>query len=208
MIRVVNFPFCNFYSLERFLRIRALPYEVIGRADELSPTDIILIPGVGTFGQGMAYLRSRSMDRLIRGHASSGGKVVGICLGMQILLQSSSESPGVEGLDLIPGTCERIPVSSSFSVPHIGWNEIRVHGKERELFTPCHQTSGLVASDYYFVHSYYAKPTHDEYVIASFKHPTGMLPAVIALNGVMGLQFHPEKSGPAGYALLDRILVQ
>lgn len=206
MIRVVNFPFCNFFSLERYLRIRSLPYQILSSSDQLSIKDIIILPGVGTFGQGMDYLASMSLVKVIRDHANLGGQVVGICLGMQLLLQSSSESPGVEGLGLILGICDKIPTTPSFSVPRIGWSELKFPD-EHILFAPFCQPSGLSISDYYFVHSYYAKPLVTESVIAAFEHPTGMLAAAIAIENVMGFQFHPEKSGSAGYALLDQVFV-
>jgi len=203
LIRVVNFPFCNFFSLERYLRLRALPYQILCSSDQLTSRDIIILPGVGTFGAGMEYLNFLSLVKPIKDHVNSGGKVVGICLGMQMFLQSSAESPGVEGLGLIPGACELIPSGSSFSVPHIGWNELKFPETQRTLFAP-----SLKSSDFYFVHSYYAKPLQDHVVIASFEHPDGMLAAAISSKNIMGFQFHPEKSGSTGYALLDQVLLQ
>ena len=206
MIWVVNFPFCNFFSLERYLRVITRPFRILNNCDTPSSTDIILLPGVGTFGQGMDFLKLSRLESLLIKHVSLGGKVVGICLGMQLFFQASSESPGVEGLGLIDGSCELIPVTSGFAVPHIGWNALVFPESLHSCFLPFAKPLGLSMSDYYFVHSYYAKTNYPDSVVAAFEHPTGLMAAAVALDNVIGLQFHPEKSGPAGYALLDQIL--
>ena len=206
MIQVVNFPFCNFYSLERFMRVSSYDYRELSRKETPSVSDAIVLPGVGTFRQGMDYLLETGLVPRILAHARAGGLVIGICLGMQMLLNSSSESPGIEGLGLIPGTCERIPDIPSFSVPHIGWNSLvlpeQLHTSVAQLSDP----SVLSCSDFYFVHSYVAKPLVDSVIVASFEHPSGHLAAAIGLGSVIGFQFHPEKSGPSGYALLNHVL--
>jgi glutamine amidotransferase len=207
MIKVVNFPFCNYFSLERYFRIRTLPCQILEDSDQLIPTDTVVLPGVGTFRQGMEVLVSMNLAKLIRDHAERGGKLVGICLGMQMMLQSSTESPGIEGLGLIPGGCEQIPESPSFSVPHIGWNEIKITDSQHNILAPLRGSSGWSKSDFYFVHSYHAKPLEPDAIIASFEHPSGMLSAAIASKNCIGFQFHPEKSGSAGYALLDRVFM-
>jgi glutamine amidotransferase len=205
MIKVVNFPFCNYFGLERYFRIRTLPCQDLENSDRLNPADTIVLPGVGTFRQGMEFLVSMHLSKLIQDHAEKDGKVVGICLGMQMLLQSSAESPGIEGLGLIQGSCEKIPNTSSFSVPHIGWNEIRITDNQYNILTPLSCSTGRSKSDYYFVHSYYARPLKPDVILASFEHPSSMLAAAIAYKNCIGFQFHPEKSGSAGYELLDRV---
>jgi glutamine amidotransferase len=155
----------------------------------------------------MEFLVSMHLDKPIQDHFERGGKIVGICLGMQMLLQASTESPGIEGLGLIPGSCEQIPENPSFSVPHIGWNEIIVSNNQHNILSPLCSSSGRSKSDFYFVHSFFAKPLKPDVQIASFEHPSGMLAAAIASKNCIGFQFHPEKSGSAGYALLDRVFM-
>jgi len=207
MIKIVNFPFCNYFSLDRYFRIRNLPCQILETSDRLSTEDTIVLPGVGTFRQGMEFLESMDLPNLIRDHVEMGGKIVGICLGMQMLLQSSSESPGIEGLGLISGGCYRIPEDPLFPVPHIGWNEIVITDDRLSVLTPLRYSFGRSKSDFYFVHSYYAKPLEGDAIIASFRHPSGMLAAAIASKNCVGFQFHPEKSGSAGYVLLDRVFM-
>jgi len=206
VVQVVNFPFCNFYSLERFLRVSSHTYRIASAASPPHPCDTIMLPGVGTFREGMDYLRETGLASMIIKHANAGGQVIGICLGMQMLLSRSSESPGVEGLGLIPGVCERIPVAPTFFVPHIGWNSLVLSKFLPTNVSTLGLPSGVSVSDFYFVHSYVAKPLVDEATIASFEHPSGHLAAAIALGSVIGFQFHPEKSGSAGYALLNQVL--
>jgi glutamine amidotransferase len=205
-IKVVNFPFCNYYSLERYLRLRGHVYEPLTCFDSLSSDDTIILPGVGTFGQGMRHLLSMGLSPLIQEHARSNGRVIGICLGMQLLLESSSESPGVEGLGIISGRCERIPGSPSFSVPHIGWNSLLLPASLHSAVSQLGKPLGTSFADFYFVHSYVAKPSIPSAEIASFQHPSGQLAASVAHQSVVGFQFHPEKSGSSGYALLDHVL--
>lgn len=206
MIWIVNFPFCNFYSFERYLRTRRFNFSLLESGSDLNSSDLIVLPGVGTFSQAMNYLRASNLDRLIVQHASSGGSVLGICLGMQILLNHSSESPGIDGLGLIEGHCQLISSTHNFAVPHIGWNTLIASRQPDNLFCRFVNRETLLSlSDYYFVHSYHAILSNSENLMASFDHPDGPLTASIASGKIVGLQFHPEKSGSAGYALLDHI---
>jgi len=154
----------------------------------------------------MEYLWATGLTSTILEHANAGGRIIGICLGMQILLNSSSESMGIEGLGLIPGVCERIPIAPSFSVPHIGWNSLVMPEFLDSITVQTVIPLDFVDSDFYFVHSYFAKPLIADATIASFKHPSGLLAAAIGHGNVIGFQFHPEKSGSAGYALLNHVL--
>jgi len=206
VIKVVNFPFCNFYSLERYLRVSSHEYQILSCVDSPSVSDILILPGVGTFRQGMDFLQETDLASVIFRHASAGGRVIGICLGMQMLLNASSESPGVDGLGLIPGICDLIPADPFFSVPHIGWNSLVLPECLHPIVAPLGLPSGVSSSDFYFVHSFVAKPSACDAIIASFEHPSGHLAAAISLGSVIGFQFHPEKSGSAGYKLLDHVL--
>lgn len=206
MIKIVNFPFCNFHSLERYIRLRKKKYEVLDVNNNLEIEDILLIPGVGTFSEGMRYLKSSGVDDLIRNHAHKGGKIVGICLGMQLLLEGSDENPEEKGLSVIKGFCKKIPYSKDFSVPHIGWNSLSINKKSFKLIEEYVKDSNLSKYDYYFVHSFFANPFYKENIIANFEHPEGLFTAAIKKGQIIGFQFHPEKSGKAGYSLLDRVL--
>jgi glutamine amidotransferase len=205
MLKIVEFPFCNLKSVKRFLEISDISYDTLSPNSLLPDKDIILIPGVGTFDEGMTYLRNNDLVDAIKLHVSSGGKLIGICLGMQLLMDSSEESPGVDGLGLINGTCQLIPPAKDFMVPHIGWNHTEfISASISTLYLD--STEFLSKPDYYFVHSYHVVPIDKSHLLATFSHPTGNLAAAINSQNIFGLQFHPEKSGPGGYHLLQLLI--
>jgi glutamine amidotransferase len=208
MIYIVNFPFCNFFSLERYLFVRNKPYRILTFGDQLSSADHVILPGVGTYGQAMSYLSEQHLISELQTHADRGVKLLGICLGMQLLFGFSQESPGVAGLSLLSGGCLPIPPAPDFRVPHIGWNQLVAPEGENSQSSlyDFSATSGCSSSDYYFVHSYVARPTNKSVISACFQHPSGLLCASVAYQNIKGVQFHPEKSGADGYALLDRLL--
>tara|TARA_B100001989_G_C24547565_1_gene471988 strand:- start:173 stop:799 length:627 start_codon:yes stop_codon:yes gene_type:complete len=205
-IKVVNFPFCNFFSLERYLRISKKKFSILDEYNTLCDEDIAVIPGVGTFGEGMSFLRKYGLDKQLLSHALKGGKIIGICLGMQMLFNTSEECHNEDGLGLIPGRCKKIPESKEFRVPHIGWNSLEIQSENIFFSKNLKLSNYLSERDFYFVHSYYVLPNKEEFIIAKFSHPSGFLSAAVNKNNVIGFQFHPEKSGKAGYDLLDEII--
>lgn len=208
MIYIVNFPFCNFFSLERYLRVRVIPYEILSSSSVPVPDDFVVLPGVGTFLQGMAYLDKSSLKQVIKQHINDGGNLLGICLGMQILLNGSQENDGIEGLGVIPGECIRLPFNKDFMVPHIGWNSLILSNSSKSVLSSVFQSNRISNSDYYFVHSFYAKPFSPNSTTAYFDHPEGPITAVVEGHNTIGMQFHPEKSGKSGYSLLDKVFIR
>jgi len=208
MIYIVNFPFCNFFSLERYLRVRNTPYKILTLSDQLSSIDHVILPGVGTYEQAMSYLNDQHFVPALQAHVDNGGRLLGICLGMQLLFDYSQESPGVQGLSLLSGGCVPIPTAPGFRVPHIGWNQlVAPEGQNpQSCLFDFSASSGCSRSDYYFVHSYVVKPINKLVTTACFQHPDGLLCASVSYQNVTGVQFHPEKSGLDGYSLLDRLL--
>ena len=167
MIRVVNFPFCNYSSVARMLKTSGYTFTDLDANSNLTSNDILILPGVGSFSEGMSYLEDNLFTDLIRNHAESGGKIIAICLGLQLLFSSSDESPGFVGLDLIEGKVVKIPTHSSFNIPHIGWDSINSTDTTPGFLNSFFDRSGLSHSDYYFVHSFYALPLRKKDSIAS-----------------------------------------
>lgn len=157
----------------------------------------LILPGVGAMGDAMDHLAAYGLRDLIRGEAGKGKKLVGICLGMQAFFDYSEEGGHVESLGLIPGYVTRFP-EGPLKVPHMGWNEL--------VFRRGHWIAeGLPAHPYvYFVHSYYKAPTDTEDVIATAGYGIDV-PAIVGKGNVLGLQFHPEKSGPVGEQMWKNI---
>ena len=125
-----------------------------------------------------------------------------------MLFHSSEESPGVEGLKLLDGTVQRIPSHYDFNVPHIGWNSLHRTNYTPDFMKTFFDSSGTSVSDFYFVHSYFALPSSHELSIATISHPNGPLDVAFSRKNIYAFQFHPEKSGPAGYRLLSHVLDQ
>lgn len=160
---------------------------------KLEKAEKIILPGVGNFGPAMQSLegfRDVLLERI-----EKGVPFLGLCLGIQVILEGSEESPGVKGLGIIKGTCKRFP--SSVKIPHMGWNSIKV-GKSRLL-------EGIRTEDYfYFVHSYYPVPEGD--VVAATTDYGVEFPSVIERDNVFATQFHPEKSREPGLRVLKNFL--
>ena len=204
-LKILEFPFCNLNAFRRYANSRSISLTAVQTSDEPSEEEALILPGVGSFNQAIDYLDQTQLLTVLKKYLESN-IVIGICLGMQILLTESEESPGSSGLSVFSGACRRIPSTNYFRVPHVGWNQVHPNQDTTNIFSGA---TSLYDKDYYFVHSFYCDPSDRGYVSSSFIHPTmGPLPASIELEKrIYGFQFHPEKSGRAGYALLDQILL-
>ncbi|HLQ20749.1 MAG TPA: imidazole glycerol phosphate synthase subunit HisH [Nitrososphaerales archaeon] len=188
---IVNYGVGNLFSLRTALKREGVETFLAKGKRGLSEADAVVLPGVGGFRAAAKGLPREELRDL----AKSGKPTIGICLGMQLFLERSEEGLG-EGLGLFPGAARRLP--PEVKVPQIGWNTIRVK-RETEF------TQGLpVESWVYYVHSYYPD-TKGDWVLATTRHGTEF-PAIIGRKNIVGTQFHPEKSGPAGAQILRNIL--
>lgn len=180
-------------------RLGAQPRVIADAADYAGGR--VIFPGVGSAGSGMAGLRARGFDRLLREVCAAGVPVLGICLGMQLLLERSAEDGGTPGLGLIAGACEAFDVRKepSAKVPHMGWNTL-THG-EHPLFAGIRQEEA-----FYFVHSYFARPVAPADVLGQTDYCGERFAAVIGRGSLVATQFHPERSGAAGEQLLRNFM--
>jgi len=172
--------------------------EVFNSSSSNSP-DLLILPGLGKFSAGMEALQSNSMNYKIVELANSGTKLVGICLGMQILSERSAESPNTPGLGLIEGYCEKLPLGQGEPVPHTGWESIKVSSTD-------HFSSLSSGRDFYFVHSYHLVPKNKEDISGITRFGNDSFISVVQKNNILGVQFHPEKSGQAGIDLVSEIV--
>ena len=196
MVAIVDYGVGNLFSLRSSLA--AVGVDAVVTADPLTlrAADKIILPGVGAFEDAARKLRDSGLAELIKDLARAGKPLMGICLGMQMLFEKSYEYGEHEGLGLIPGTVRPIRdvIPADYKTPHIGWNGLKFQG-EHPLF------AGLREGDcVYFVHSFYAADC-DDAVIATAEYGAP-LTAAVAKGNVMGCQFHPEKSGTVGLAIL------
>jgi glutamine amidotransferase len=191
-IAIVDYGMGNRRSVEKALDHVGARAVLSGEPATLERADALVIPGVGAFPRGMANLRERGLDALITRRAAGGTPILGICLGMQLLFDSSEEMTPTAGLGLIPGRVTALR-AGDLRVPHIGWNGIR-------LERPCALIGA--AGAFYHVHSYAARPVDPATVVATADYGETFA-TIVARENVYGVQFHPEKSSAAGLALLS-----
>ena len=195
MIGIIDYDAGNLRSVEKALV--SLGEEVIVSRDssEILQADKVILPGVGSFGDAMNNLDKFGLVDTIKKVAASGTPFLGICLGLQLLFKESDETPGAEGLDILPGKILKIPAKDGFKIPHMGWNSLVVKPEAR-LF------KGLEGNPYvYFVHSYYLKAA-DEGIVAATTEYTTHIHASVERGNVFACQFHPEKSSDVGLKIL------
>lgn len=199
MIAVIDYGAGNLQSVANALSWLGEPCMRAASEREILSADAFILPGVGEFGTAMRELESRGIKEAVKMAAKSGRPFLGICLGMQLLFESSEESPGTEGLSLIKGSSLRFDRSCGLKIPHTGWNSIKVAPKSR-LFKKLPQNS-----HFYFVHSYYIKCAERAQASASCSYGADFDAAAEAGN-LFGCQFHPEKSGTAGLTVLQNFI--
>lgn len=197
MIVVVDYGMGNLKSvLNAFSRLGA-DITVSGDPGAVETASAIVVPGVGAFGKCMENLERKGLAPAIKEHVRKGKRYLGICLGMQVLFESSEEAPGVQGLGILRGSVPRF--TGSMKVPHMGWNSIDIL-KESAIFKGV--GSGAF---FYFVHSYYCAPT-DRSAIATTTDYNGPFTSSVEMGALFACQFHPEKSQQVGLQLLRNFL--
>ena len=196
MIAVLDYGIGNLRSAEKALQRQGADALLVTDPDEAASADGIVLPGVGAFGPCMEALVHSGLDQAARAAIAAGVPFLGICIGMQLLYEGSEESPGIDGLGLLPGVVRRLP--DGVKRPQMQWNRLVRR-------TPCALLRGRAfeAPDadpwVYFVHSY--APPVDDSVIATCDYG-GAVAAMVGRDRLWATQFHPEKSGPTGLALL------
>jgi glutamine amidotransferase len=189
VIGVIDFGSGNTRSVLRAIAAEGLEAQLLRRPEEVVEMERLVLPGVGAAGSAMARLTASGMAARLRDWAANGRPLLGICLGAQLLLDASEEDDA-GGLGLIPGVCRRFPPAAAggpVRIPHIGWNRVLL------------AAGGF---DAYFVHGYWLDPVEAD-VVAGWTDVDGFrFPSLLRSGAVTGTQFHPEKSGAAGRALL------
>lgn len=199
MIAIIDYGVGNLFSLRCSLEAVGAQAAVTGDPAVIRAADRLILPGVGAFADAAELLRRSGLDRVVCEETRSGKPLLGICLGMQLLFDESLEYGRHPGLGLIPGTVAPIRdvIPAGYKVPHIGWNALHFP-KDR----PVHPLFARIREGdcVYFVHSYYGANCADSVIATAEYGPE--LTAAVARDNVMGVQFHPEKSGAVGLAIL------
>lgn len=194
MIAIVDYGVGNLFSLRSSLSAVGAEVTVTGDGDVLRRADKIILPGVGAFGDAAAKLRATELDAVVIAEAKAGKPLLGICLGMQLLLERSLEYGEHAGLGLIPGDVVPLSPPDGLKVPHMGWNALQFSEPRSPIFRELNPGDHV-----YFVHSFHAANCPCVTATAEYGVP---VTAAVGKDNVFGCQFHPEKSGPVGLTIL------
>lgn len=199
MIAIIDYDAGNIKSVEKAVILLGEEAVLTRDADTILSADGVILPGVGAFGDAMEKLHAYGLVDVIRKVVENNIPFLGICLGLQLMFESSEESPGVEGLHLLDGKILKIPAEDGLKIPHIGWNNLSFPNQGR-LFKGVQEDSFV-----YFVHSYYLKADDESIVKATTEYGT-RIHASVEKGNVFACQFHPEKSSEVGLKILQNFI--
>lgn len=199
-IAVIDYDMGNLHSACKGLAMAGATPHITDCAADLAAADALVLPGDGAFDPAMQHLRSRDLVGPIQDAIASGKPFLGICLGLQLLFDYSDE--GTEaGLGLIPGHIKKFRKEPDITIPHMGWNQLTLTQPQMPLWQGIHTGDWV-----YFVHSYYADPADAAVIAANTTHGQQTVTAAIAKDNIMAMQYHPEKSAPAGLTMLSNFV--
>ena len=199
MVAIIDYDAGNIRSVEKAVALLGYEAVVTRERETILSADHIILPGVGAFGDAMNKLEKYGLVDVIHEAVERRIPFLGICLGLQLLFESSEEAPGVDGLGLLPGRILRIPEKTDLKIPHIGWNSLSFPHQGR-LF------QGIAEGAYvYFLHSYYLEAKEPEIVKAATEYGT-LIHASVERDNLFACQFHPEKSSEVGLKILQNFL--
>lgn len=205
-VTVIDYGRSNLLSVQRALEYCGAQVDLAKEPAEIETAEKLVLPGVGAFADGMAMLEKTQLDRAILQKVRQGTPLLGICLGMQMLFEQSSEGGVCKGLGLLPGRVEHLPMQGldgeALKCPQVGWSALH--------FLPAAKNSVLrnvpAGGPAYFVHSYHAVPAREGNRLADVRYGGVRVCAAVQRDNVMGVQFHPEKSGEVGLSILCTFL--
>lgn len=193
MIAVIDYDTGNILNLMKALKYVGLPCELTDDPDQILAADGVILPGVGAFAQAMTELKRRNLVEVLQQVVEKQIPLLGICLGMQLLFESSEEFGQHTGLGFLPGQIKELPATNGLKVPEMGWNQ-------NQVLDHTSRFKGVDGDYTYFVHSYYADCPRS---ITTAGVDYGVfVPSIVQQQNVVGMQFHPEKSSSVGIQLL------
>jgi imidazole glycerol-phosphate synthase subunit HisH len=199
-VAVVDYDMGNLHSVCKGLQqVGAAPY-VTDSITELQAADAVVLPGVGSFDPAMQHLHARKLIEPLQKIAVSGQPFLGVCLGLQLLFESSAEGQE-SGLGIVAGKVQRFQSEPGLTIPHMGWNQLEISQPHCPLWKKLDPAAWV-----YFVHSFYVQPQDPKITAATVTHGHQQVTAAIAFDQLMAVQFHPEKSSTVGLAILANFL--
>lgn len=195
MIAIIDYGMGNLHSVSKAVERLGHEYRFVSTGEELLEAEGAILPGVGAFGDAMKNLQEKGLIEPIKQYVAQGKPLLGICLGMQILFETSTEHGEYTGLGLLPGHIARF--EGDYKVPHMGWNQLKFL-QDRPIL------NGVEEGFVYFVHSYFLQPEEsNRSVLIATTDYYQEVPAIVGKGNLYGMQFHPEKSGTVGMKLLQ-----
>lgn len=195
MIAIIDYGMGNLRSVQKAFQQVGCQAEIVQDPAAVDAAPAVVLPGVGAFADAMDNLKKADMIEAITRAVESGKPLMGICLGQQLLFESSEEFGTTRGLGILPGSVKRFP-GGDLKVPHMGWNQV-------EITKPSPLLEGIPdGSAFYFVHSYYVAPTDPELALTLTEYGFKFA-SVVGRRNVFGIQFHPEKSSTLGLRILE-----
>lgn len=200
-IVIIDYGMGNLRSVQKAFEHIGESAVISSDRNEIAAAERLVLPGVGAFRDAIAAIRHAELTGLIREHIQADRPFLGICLGMQLLLDHSLEDGDHEGLGIIPGVVKRFDLPAEYKIPHMGWNQLnQIQQPEHGLFTELGREPW-----FYFVHSYHVVPSDTSWIAATTEYG-GPFVSVVAKGNVMATQFHPEKSQSCGMQLLKNFV--
>ncbi len=200
-VTLIDYGAGNLRSVANALRALGLEPNIAAASSDMGNTTHLVLPGVGSFGDCMEQLAKRRLIDPIREWVAAGKPYLGICLGYQILFDSSEESPGIAGLGIVPGTVRRFGQTPGLKIPHMGWNSAVPRNPDTGNW------AALGAEPYfYYVHSYFPCPDDRSVIAAETSYGGDKFASAIELPNLLACQFHPEKSQETGLRLIRNFL--
>jgi len=207
-VAIVDYGLGNLYSIRRAIEYLGGTVIITADPEMIAEAGRMILPGVGAFGEGIANLEKKNLTGPVKEFAMTGRPLLGICLGMQLLMDGSEELGAHKGLGIIGGKVVRIPVqdaAAAYKIPHVGWNAVSAPNKTVTWDDTV--LKGVPGRTFmYFVHSYVPVPTEDRDILAVTRYGERDFCSVVQRGAICGCQFHPEKSGEAGLSILNNFL--
>jgi imidazole glycerol-phosphate synthase subunit HisH len=198
MIAVIDYEMGNLKSIENALKLLKIEAVITKDREIIKKAKAIILPGVGAFKQAMDNLKINDLDKILLQEAKDGKYLLGVCLGMQILFEKGFEGMECEGLGLLKGEIKKIEPKEKVKIPHMGWNKLIIN-KEDEVIDNLGGDKFI-----YYVHSFMATEYKDEDLVAYSNYGGVKIPGIFRSKNIIGMQFHPEKSGEVGLSLLEK----
>lgn len=198
MIAVIDYGMGNLKSIENALKLLKIEAVITKDIEVIKKAKAIILPGVGAFKQAMDNLKINDLDKILIKEVKNGKYILGICLGMQLLFEKGFEGQECDGLGLLKGEIRKIEPKEKVKIPHMGWNELVINNEDEIV-------NNLDGDNFiYYVHSFMVTEYKDEDLVAYSNYGGVKIPGIVRANNIIGMQFHPEKSGEVGLSLLKK----